>query len=220
MSERRKREAIIDVACGGSRDRFSLFPLSSLSISFGIVYKWTCIQLALSFARPLACLVSSSTPSLSSGDVSVLCFHSDRPAKEGRGSAVLSLSFCTMRVLSRSLAHSIAVAATNGPISAQYLSVRDVRARSREAGTTDEVCQRLCGMCSVNFRAPHSKEFGAGHSVKWERSVSPLRAESVRNLSVSSCALIRCCRSLETGAKCERTMIIKGRRNCQDPLRR
>ena len=135
------------------------------------------------------------------------------------GGVPSSLSFCTMRVLSRLLAHSIAVAATNGPISAQYLSVRDERARAREAGT-DEVCQRLCGMCSVNFLAPHSKEFGAGHSVKWERSVSPLRAKSVRNLSASSCALIRCCRSLETGAKCERTMIIKGRRNCRDPLRR
>ena len=203
-------------ACGGSRDRFSLPSPSPLGLFIsGLVYNLP--------SRSHAWCLPPLPPSLSSaGDVSVLCFHSDRSAKEGRGSAVLSLSFCTMRVLSRSLAHSIAVAATNGPISAQYLSVRDVRAQAREgeAGTTDEVCQRLCGMCSVNFLAPHSKEFGAGHSVKWERSVSPLRAKSVRNLSASSCALIRCCRSLETGAKCERTMIIKGRRNWRDLLQR
>ena len=67
----REREAIIDVACGVSRDRSS----------FGIVYKWTCIQLALSFVRSF---VSCLPPSLSSGDVSVLCFHSDRPeSREG-----------------------------------------------------------------------------------------------------------------------------------------
>ena len=180
--------------------------LSSLSISFGIVYKWTCIQLALS----LACLVSSSTPFPSSaGDVSVLCFHSDRPAKEGRVSAVLSLFLYNEGSLS--LARSLDRSGGNKRPDLCSVSIRPRRAR--EAGT-DEVCQRLCGMCSVNFLAPHSKEFGAGHSVKWERSVSPLRAKSVRNLSVSSCALIRCCRSLETGAKCERTMIIKGRRNC------
>ena len=118
-----------------------------------------------------------------------------------------SLSFCTMRVLS--LARSLDRSGGN-----KRPDLCSVSIRPRRASATDEVCQRLCGMCSVNFLAPHSlllsKEFGAGHSVKWERSVSPLRAKSVRNLSPSSCALIRCCRSLETGAKCERTMIIKG----------
>ena len=71
----REREAIIDVACGVSRDRSS----------FGIVYKWTCIQLALSFVRSFV----SCLPSLS-GDVSVLCFHSDRPERRegGRMTAV------------------------------------------------------------------------------------------------------------------------------------
>ena len=54
-----------------------------------------------------------------------------------------------------------------------------------------EVCQRLCGMCRVNFlgRPPFlPKEFDVRHSVKLKvkkraRIVSPLRAKSVCDLS-------------------------------------
>ena len=85
-----------------------------------------------------------------------------------------------MRVLSL----SVSVAVTSGPISAQYPSVRDEGVREGCA----EVCQRLCGMCRVNF--PKNLTLGT-HSVKLKvkrraRIASPLRAKSVRDLSAGA----------------------------------